>query len=478
MSQLHDLTALEQAAAVRAGEVSSTELVDHYLDRIDRWDAALGAYVTVTSDLARAQASAAQHELAEALRDGEPERLSVLHGVPVPVKDLSFVAGVRCRLGSAVFDRTAEVDDHVVVRLRAAGVAFLGKTNTPEFGLPCYTETEIAPPARTPWDLSRVGRGVERGRRGSGRRRAGPGGSRIRRWRLDPDSRQRLRPGGAQDRRGAGSATDLCRTHPVTWPCTVRWPGPWPTRRPSSTSWPATFPGDPFPGAAAPPAGGFVGAATTPPRLLRIGRYAEPVIAEVTVDPECLAAWESTSALLESLGHQVEDVPRPFGPEVVGTFENVWAALATLTPVLPEDEARLVPLTRWLRSRGRALAAPDLMRSLAFLRILSRAAIAGTAAYDVILTPTLAQLPALVGGLRDDADPAADFEAQKRFTPFTAPYNVTGQPALSLPLGWSAGGLPIGVQLIGRPGDEATLISLGGQLEEALPWAHRHPDCW
>ncbi len=163
MSQLHDLTALEQAAAVRTGEVSSTELVDHYLDRIDRWDAALGAYVTVTVGPRAAQASAAQQELTEALRDGEPERLSVLHGVPVPVKDLSFVAGVRCRLGSAVFDRTAEVDDHVVVRLRAAGVAFLGKTNTPEFGLPCYTETEIAPPARTPWDLSRSAGGSSGG---------------------------------------------------------------------------------------------------------------------------------------------------------------------------------------------------------------------------------------------------------------------------------------------------------------------------
>ncbi|HYN74766.1 MAG TPA: amidase [Candidatus Limnocylindria bacterium] len=477
MSQLHDLTALEQAAAVRAGQVSATELVDHYLERIDRWDAALGAYVTVTADLAHTQAFAAQQALAEALRDGEPERLSVLHGVPVPVKDLNVVAGVPCRLGSTVFHRTVEIDDHVVARLRAAGVAFLGKTNTPEFGLPCYTETEIAPPARTPWDLSRSAGGSSGGAAAAVAGGLAPvahgsdGGGSIR---IPASvcglvglktSRGRISNGPLQDAPG-----DL----PVHGPL---------ARTVADAAalldvMAGDFPGDPFPGARPPPVGGFVGAAAAPPGRLRIGRYAEPVIAEVTVDAECLATWESTSALLESLGHQVEDVPRPFGPEVVGTFENVWAALATLTPVRPEDEARLQPLTQWLRVRGRALSAPDLMRSLAFLRILARAAIAGTAPYDVLLTPTLAQLPALVGGLRDDADPAADFEAQKRFTPFTSPYNVTGQPALSLPLGWSAGGLPIGVQLIGRPGDEATLLSLGGQLEEALPWAHRHPDCW
>jgi amidase len=97
---------------------------------------------------------------------------------------------------------------------------------------------------------------------------------------------------------------------------------------------------------------------------------------------------------------------------------------------------------------------------------------------DAVLTPTLAQLPAPVGGLRDDDDPAADFEAQKRFTPFTAPYNVTGQPAVSLPLHWTEDGLPVGVQLVGRANDEATLIQLAAQLETARPWADRRPVGW
>jgi amidase len=117
------------------------------------------------------------------------------------------------------------------------------------------------------------------------------------------------------------------------------------------------------------------------------------------------------------------------------------------------------------------------------MRLITRMVINATAAYDAILTPTLAQLPSLVGpgGLRDDADPAADFEAQKRFTPFTAPYNITGQPAVSVPLAWpevDGVTLPVGVQLVGRPYDEATLITLAAQLEQASPWAHRRPPLW
>ena len=95
-----------------------------------------------------------------------------------------------------------------------------------------------------------------------------------------------------------------------------------------------------------------------------------------------------------------------------------------------------------------------------------------------MLTPTLAQPPLPVGAIRDDDDPAADFEAQKRFTPFTAPYNMSGQPAISLPLHWSDAGLPIGVQLVGRPFEEATLVSLAAQLEDARPWQDRRPSLW
>ena len=131
--------------------------------------------------------------------------------------------------------------------------------------------------------------------------------------------------------------------------------------------------------------------------------------------------------------------------------------------------------------QARSVTGLQLANAVAGMRALTRSMIAATDAYDVVLTPTLAQLPALVGGIRDDADPAADFEAQKRFTPFTSPYNVSGQPAVTVPLSWPVVDgvvLPVGVQLVGRPGDERTPIALAGQLERARPWAHRRPPVW
>jgi amidase len=147
-------------------------------------------------------------------------------------------------------------------------------------------------------------------------------------------------------------------------------------------------------------------------------------------------------------------------------------------PIEAADEPKTRPLTRWLRDKARGLSAEQSHAALARLRMAARAEIEATAGFDAVLTPTVAQPPPYVGQLRDDADPAADFDAQKRFTPFTAPYNMTGQPAVSLPLWWNDAGLPIGVQLVGRPCDETTLLRLSAQLEQASPWAQRRPACW
>ena len=147
-------------------------------------------------------------------------------------------------------------------------------------------------------------------------------------------------------------------------------------------------------------------------------------------------------------------------------------------PSPPEAEDKLRPLTVWLRERGRSLSALDLYRALGLLRSVAREELERSAVYDVILTPTLAQPPSKVGSLRDDADPVQDFENQKHFAPFTAPYNLSGQPAISIPLHWTDHALPIGVQLVGRPGDEVTLLRLAAQLEAAEPWEGRKPACW
>jgi amidase len=238
------------------------------------------------------------------------------------------------------------------------------------------------------------------------------------------------------------------------------------------------FPDDPYPAPPLPPGESFLSAAGREPGVLRIGRFITPPIPGAEVHPECIAAWESASALCEELGHVVEDIADPFPSLEVSMFETVWSVLALLTPVDPARENDLTPLTRWLRGRGAEVSGIALAQSVSMLRLISRAAIAMTSSYDVILTPTLAQPPALVGGLRNDADPAADFEAQKAFTPFTAVYNVTGQPAITLPLHWTPEGLPIGVQFVGRPYDERTLITLGAQIEQARPWLGRHPEIW
>jgi amidase len=167
----------------------------------------------------------------------------------------------------------------------------------------------------------------------------------------------------------------------------------------------------------------------------------------------------------------------PLGPDVVPFFETLWYAYATLAPLAPEQEEMLLPLTRYLRGRGQAVRAPELFFAQGYLQVVTRAALATLNAYDAVLTPTLAMPPRPVGWF-DEVEPAQNFERQKLFTPFTALYNVSGQPAVNVPLHWSDDGLPIGVMLAGRMGDEATLISLSAQLEQARPWQDRHPPIW
>ncbi|MDP9240652.1 MAG: amidase [Actinomycetota bacterium] len=470
MAELHDLSALEQAAAIRRGELSPVELADHYLRRIERLSDSVGAFVTVTAEAATDTAL----DLAAVPED----QRAALHGVPIAVKDLNLTTGVRTTFGSAVYaDFVPPVDDHVVTLLRAAGTISLGKTNTPEFGLPCYTEPEVAPPARTPWDLERSAGGSSGGSAAAVAAGLVPfaqgsdGGGSIRipasvcgLFGLKP-SRGRVSAGPV-----AGDVTGLAINGPLTR--TVA------DAAALLDALAIPIPGDPHWAPPLPAGQTFLDATVRPPGRLRIGRYIDPPVPGAEVHRDCRTAWESASELLASLGHDVEDVPMPFLPELIPMFEVVWSASANTVPVDPAREDALRPLTRWLRERGQGYSAPDFVRALSGLQFAARGAIGATAAFDVVLTPTLAQPPAEVGGLRDDDDPAADFEAQKRFTPFTAVYNMTGQPAVSLPLFWNDAGLPIGVMLVGRQAAEATLLSLSAQLEAARPWRDRHPAMW
>jgi amidase len=474
MAALHDLTALEQAAVVRRREVKPSELVEHYLDRIDQWSDAVGAYVTVTAELAREQALQAERTL----READADHLPPLLGVPIAIKDLTDVAGVRCTLGSAAFaDRVATIDAHVVTLLRRAGTVILGKSNAAEFGAPCYTEPDVAPAARTPWDLSKsaggssggAGAAVAAGLAPFAQGNDGGGSVRI------PASvcglvGLKVSRGRVSNGPVSGDVSGLAWHGPLTR--TVRDAAAWL----DATALP--MPGDPHWAPPLAPGESFLAAVDREPRQLRIARYADPVIVDEPVDPSCLAAYDDTTMLLLELGHRVDDVPAPAGGAVVPAFETVWSVLSTLTPVPAPDEPKLRPLTRWLRERGGRVSGHDYAAAMATLQAAARRILIDLVDYDAVLTPTLAMPPVAVGALRDDADPARDFDNQKRFTPFTSVANLTGQPAITLPLGTTTAGLPIGVMLAGRPAGEAALLALAGQLEAARPWIDRHPECW
>ena len=471
MTQIHDLTALELATAIGARELSAVEVTDHYLDRVERLSDDLGAFVTVTADAAREAAREADR------RVGAGD-LPPLLGVPTAVKDLSLTAGVRTTMGSALLrEFVPAISDEVVHRMEAAGLINLGKTNTPEFGAPCYTEPDVAPPARTPYDLSRSAGGSSGG---AGAAVAGgllpvahgsDGGGSIRipasvcgLVGFKP-SRGRVSPAPMH-----ADVTGLSVSGPVAR--TVRDAAAFL----DAVAGPAL--GD-FTWAPPLPAGEtFVGWCDATPDRLRIARFAASPISDAEVDKECLAAYESMSQLLGDLGHEVVDIDAPLPSSSVASFETVWAVSTGTWPVAPEQEDVLRPLTRWLRERGRAVSGPDYGLALTMLRQLAARAIQQLGPYDAVLTPTLAQLPAPVGGIRNDANPAEDFTAQKRFTPFTAVWNVTGLPAVSLPTHWTDTGLPVGVMLAGRPAADHLLLALAAQVEAAVPWRDRHPPCW
>jgi len=475
VTELHDLTALEQGELIRRCEISPAELAEHYLERIARLDAAdasggpLGAFVTVTGEQALARA----HELAI-----RPPGASPLWGVPTAIKDLNQTAGVRTTFGSAVYaDHVPDISDNVTLSLEAAGLVSLGKTNTPEFGSPCYTEPEVAPPAVTPWDRRRTAGGSSGGAAAAVAAGLVPlaqgsdGGGSIRipasccgLVGLKP-SRGRISGGPMYgDPVGLATAGPIARTVRDAAALLDVLAG----RRTGDPSWTAA------------PSETFLEACERVPGRLRIARFLQPVIADVPVDPACVAAYESATRLLEELGHVVEDVPVPLAPEAVPTFETCWAVLTALsvTTLAPEQRARVRPLTRWLTEWGERVSGPEFGLAIGAMRRFAAGALEALAPYDAVLTPTLAAPPPLVGAMRDDADPSRDFAAQKRFTPWTSAWNVTGMPAVSLPLHQDEAGLPIGVMLAARPGEETLLLALAAQVEQAAPWSDRHPSCW
>src|SRR5580692_3382782 len=305
MTQIHELTMVELATAIRTRELSPVAVTDHYLRRTDELNDRLGAFYTVTAELAAEQAVAAADD---------PGQLPPLTGVPIPIKDLNMVAGVRQTLGSLAYaDNVPDADDYVVSAIRQAGAVITGKTATPEFGLPCYTETKIGPPARTPWDLSRSAGGSSGGAAAAVAAGLAPaaqgsdGGGSIRipssvcgLFGLKPSRGRISNAPLLPDLAGLGTEGPLARSVADAALLLDVMTG--------------NQPGDMYTQPPLPPGETFLACAHRPPGRLRIGRTLQHPIEGATVHPDCVTAYEDASALLASLGHDVEDVAMPFGP--------------------------------------------------------------------------------------------------------------------------------------------------------------------
>jgi amidase len=482
VSQPHELSALDQAEAIRRGELGPVELVEHALRRVERLDPVLAAFVTPTPDRALAQAKAAQRQLVT----DDPASLPPLFGVPTAIKDLAVTAGVRTTFGSALFaDYVPDVDDDAARLLAEAGTISLGKTAVPEFGLPPYTEPAGRAPTVTPWDTSRLaggssggaGAAVAAGLVAFAHGTDGGGSIRI--------------PASVCGLVGLKTSRGLVSRGPLGGdPLGMSVSGPIARSAADAAAMldalAVAVPGEPF-GYPDEGRAGFLDAVrrANPPRL-RIGRYATPILPGVAVHPDCLAAYRLAADLLERLGHEVVDLDPAGAPglggerpeEFVAAFEVLWAVLAHGYPVPDEHAKLLLPLTRWWRDRGARVSGPEFVAAASAARNMARRVVGAHMRFDVVLTPTLALPPRPVGWFTEGGDPAQDYARQQAFTPYTSLYNITGQPALSLPLGWTDAELPIGVQLVGAPGADRLLLELGATLEQAAPWADRRPPVW
>ena len=470
MSELHDLTALEQLDRLRRDEITPRDLAEHYLERISRLDAGLGAFVTVDAERALERADAVA---------GTP-RTSALWGLPIAEKDLWRTAGVPTRFGSRAFaDFVPDESDEIVTALQQAGTVSLGKTNTPEFGMPSYTEPQANAPARTPYDLGRGAGGSSGGAAvavAAGLLPFAPGSDGGGSIRIPAASTGLvgLKPSRGRIPAGAGFSDAAGLVVPGPLARTVS---------DAALMLDGLVAAAPYRYATAAPTwdgGAFLNAAVRGEGRFQLGVSTwSPwqTAYELTIAPEARAALEAATTEFAAMGHGLEEFGLPDEDGYAPAFRTVWQAGASGIPVEGDAVHALEPLTRWLVERGRAIGARELSDALTWLAGFERRLITAFHPYDAVLTPTLALTPRPLGWY-DAEDGERNFAQQVQFTPFTSMVNVAGLPAITLPVSVTPEGLPMGVQLIGRPGGEHVLLALGAQLERRVRWQRRHPPQW
>lgn len=460
----------ELAQLVRTGEVSARELVEASLERIEALDPQVNAFTTLDAERALATADSI---------DKDDER--PFAGVPIAIKDLFPVAGVRLSMASDLMgDFTPDVDAHVVRRVRDAGFVVVGVTNTPEVGILPVTEPRRFGPTRNPWDLDRTSGGSSGGAAAAVAAGMVPvahgsdGGGSIR----IPAAccgLVGLKPSRNRISFGPHVGEHFTTVHGCL------------TRTVSDTA--AML--DLLAGyelgdanTAPPPLEPFASQTARVPDALRIGIIREPPIA-AQVDPVADQAITDAAELLRELGHSLEESRPPWhGQELLELFTTVFCSsismgVATVSRASGRalTEEVVEPLTWEIHCRTREVNAVDYLTSLNRLQAMARGFVMHFAPYDAVLMPALAERPVPIGEIDACApNPMDTFARSGRFTPFTAVANVTGVPAISLPLFQGDDGLPLGVQLMGKPFGEGPLLALAAQLEAARPWADRLPE--
>jgi amidase len=464
------LDATAQAELVRRGEVTPKELVEAAIARIEAVNPELDAVIRTRFDAARLEAEGD-------LPDGP------FRGVPILFKDLGCtVAGEPTAFGlGPLRDLAFPVTSYLAELFRAAGFVPLGRTNVPELGTTVTTEPRSFPPARNPWDTGHSTGGSSGGSAAAvaagmvAVAHANDGGGSIRipasecgLVGLKP-TRARVSQGPVTGEAWAGSTIDGAVARTVRDAAGVL----------DVISKP--MPGDPYYAPALlRPLAREVGA---DPGRLRIGVLDRPGGEAYLDDPQCRAAVAGAASLLESLGHHVDQsAPAAmFEPEILRHFTTIIAADTEATMrafemllgrQIGEDE--IEPRNAAHRRAGKALGAVAYLQSRAWLGMWTRRMADWWNGHDLLLTPTVGAPPPRLGWFTA-AGPDQEEVRIASFMPYTAQFNMTGQPAISLPLHWTQGGLPVGVQLVAAYGREDVLIRVASQLEEAAPWADRHP---
>ena len=446
--------ALDIAAALRRREFSSVEITRAFLERIEKLNPRLNAYVLLTPELALSQAEEADSRNGGALR-----------GVPVSIKELVSLRGYPTTLGSRAFEHLElPADSFPVGRLKDACCPILGKTNTSEFGTRPTTEAGLFGATHNPWNLDHSPGGSSGGAAAAvaaglcGFAHGSDGGGSVRipssccgTVGLKP-SRGRVSPGPMFGEGWAGLSTDGVIARSVA------------DAAAGLDAIAGHLPGDTY---WAEVEGKFVDASRPADKKLRIGFT---TTADAKVDAEVADLVRATAKELDGLGHHVSEGGPDTNP-FRGPFQLVVTSGVASIPV--PDESLLEPVNQGSRAFGNRLSGPDYVRAVDAIRIHARAVVSFWDDHDVLITPTLPRPAPRLGTLGANLDTAGDEFMD--FVAFTYPYNCTGQPAISLPLGMNTSGLPIGVQLVGPPRGEAVILGLAAQLEQAMPWADRRP---